>query len=194
MKILSFTDTHENLTALRRIEKQASKADVLVCAGDITIFETHIDAMMKRLGKIKKPILIIPGNHETPAVLRKYCSFYKNMRFIHNKLYKFQEYYFLGWGGGGFSQIEKEFEKLIKKTNIHGKKVILVTHAPPYNTKLDVISKKHYGSKSITRYIQKNKNIILHICGHFHENQGRQDKINQTKIINPGPAGEIILI
>ncbi len=194
MKILAFVDTHENLTALQRVERQANKADLLVCAGDISIFETHLDAMMKRLGKIKKPILMIHGNHETSAVLGKYCSFYKNITFIHNKLYKFQDCYFLGWGGGGFSQIEKEFERRIKKVNIHGKKVVLVTHAPPYNTKLDILSKEHYGSKSITRYIQKNKNIILHVCGHFHENEGRHDRINQAKIINPGPAGEMVLI
>ncbi|MBN1645339.1 metallophosphoesterase family protein [Candidatus Woesearchaeota archaeon] len=194
MKILAFTDVHENLTAFKQIEKKAYKSDLLVCAGDLTIFETHIGPMMKKLSQIKKPILMIPGNHETPEVLKKYCSFYKNIIYIHKKLYDYKDNYFLGWGGGGFSQVEKEFEKLIKRTNISGKKVILITHAPPYNTKLDMIGKQHYGNKSITKYIRGNKNIILHICGHFHEQWGKQDKINNVRIINPGPKGEIITI
>lgn len=194
MKILAFTDVHENLSALKEIEKKADKADILVCAGDLTIFETHIEPMMKRLSKINKPVLMIPGNHETPAVLKKYCSFYKNIIFIHKKLYKFNEYHFLGWGGGGFAQIEKEFEKLTKKIDIKNKKIILVTHAPPYNTRLDVIGKEHYGNTSISKYLRENKNIILNICGHFHENEYVKDKINNIPTINPGPKGEIITI
>jgi Icc-related predicted phosphoesterase len=194
MKILAFTDVHENLSAFKEIEKKADKADLLICAGDLTIFETHIGPMMKRLGKIKKPTLMIPGNHETPEVLKKYCSFYDNIIFIHKRLKKFKDYYFLGWGGGGFSQVEKEFETLIRNVDIKNKKIVLVTHAPPGNTKLDIIGKVHHGTKSITKYIRQNKNIILHICGHFHETWGARDKVNNTLLINPGPKGEILTL
>lgn len=192
MKILAFTDVHENLAAFKEIEKKAGKADILVCAGDLTIFETHIEPMMKRLGGIKKPVLMIPGNHETPSVLKKYCGFYKNTIDIHKRLYASGEYHFLGWGGGGFAQVEEEFEKATKQADIKNKKVILVTHAPPYNTKLDIVGKEHCGNKSILRYLRNNKNIVLHICGHFHEHAGQRDRINSTRIINPGPRGEII--
>lgn len=194
MKILAFVDLHENLTALKEIEKKAENADLVICLGDLTIFENHLEQLMKRLGKIKKPIFIIPGNHETPAVLKKYCSFYYNITFVHNRLKKFGEYYFLGWGGGGFNQIEKEFETLVKNVDITGKQVVLLTHAPPYNTKLDLIGKTHYGNKSIIEYIKKNKNIILHLCGHFHDTWGKRDKVNAIQTINPGPKGEIIIL
>ncbi|MBD3361384.1 hypothetical protein GF358_01180 [Candidatus Woesearchaeota archaeon] len=192
MKILAFVDLHESLTALKEIEKKAKKADLVVCAGDLTIFETHLEQLMNRLSKIKKPIFMIPGNHETAAVLKKYCSFYNNITFIHKRLKKFKEYYFLGWGGGGFDPVEKEFEALVKNIDIKGKKIVLVTHAPPSNTKLDRIFKEHHGNKSITRFIKKNKNVVLHISGHFHETWGKKDKINNTPILNPGPKGEII--
>lgn len=194
MKILAFTDVHENLSAFKKIEKKASQADLLICAGDLTMFEMHIGPMMKRLSKIKKPTLMIPGNHETSSVLKKYCSFHKNIIYIHKKLHKYKDYYFLGWGGGGFSYVEQEFEQLIKKINIKGKKVILVTHAPPYNTKVDIIGKTHYGNKSIIRYLKQNKNIIMNICGHFHETWGKKDKVNNTLLINPGPKGEILTL
>lgn len=194
MKILAFVDIHENLTALKEIEKKAEKVDLVICLGDLTIFENHLEQLMKRLGKIKKPIFMLHGNHETATVLKKYCSFYDNITFVHKRLKKFGEYYFLGWGGGGFDQIETEFETLVRNVDIKGKKVILLTHAPPYNTKLDIIGKIHHGNKSIVKYVKKNKNIILYLCGHFHDTWGKKDKINKTLLINPGPKGEIITI
>ena len=194
MKILAFVDVHENLSAFKEVEKKADKADLIICLGDLTIFETHLEQLMKRLGKIKKPIFMLHGNHETAEVLKKYCGFYNNITFVHNRLKKFKDYYFLGWGGGGFNQIEKKFETLAKNVNIKGKKVILLTHAPPYNTKLDIIGKTHYGNKSIIRYVKQNKNIIMHLCGHFHETWGKKDKINKTLLVNPGPKGEILTL
>jgi len=35
-------------------------------------------------------------------------------------------------------------------------------------------------------------NPVLVLCGHFHENFRKQDKIKNTLIINPGPDGTII--
>jgi len=194
MKILAFADLHEKITALKEIEKKAKNADIIICAGDLTIFETNIAPLMARLGRIKKTIYMIPGNHETPEVLKKYCSRYKNIKFFHKKIIKCKQYYLMGWGGGGFDHKSKEFEEFTRKTDTKNKKIILVTHAPPYKTTLDQIEQEHYGNKSVKSYLEKNRNIILYICGHFHENAGKKDKINKTLIINPGPAGQIITI
>jgi len=194
MKILAFVDLHENITALKQIEQRASKADILICAGDITIFENHINEIMRRIGKIKKPVYIIPGNHETPAILKKYCDFYENIIYIHKKIKKVNGYNLIGWGEGGFSETDDEFEKFVKKNPLENKPTILVTHAPPYGTKLDILGREHCGNKSITKYIKQNKKIVLHICGHFHETGGKKDKINNTLTVNPGPGGAMIEI
>ena len=71
------------------------------------------------------------------------------------------------------------------------KKWILVTHAPPFNTHLDLVFDRHVGSKSIRESIEK-FNPELNICGHLHENFNIRDKIKSTRIINPGPSGEIL--
>ncbi|MBW3023162.1 metallophosphoesterase, partial [Candidatus Woesearchaeota archaeon] len=39
MKILAFADPHASLPALKEVEKKAKDADVILCAGDISIFE-----------------------------------------------------------------------------------------------------------------------------------------------------------
>lgn len=192
MKILAFVDMHGNLSALKQIEAKAKEADLVICAGDFTVFEQFIDIIMKRFSKIKKPVLIIHGNHESASVVKAYCSLYKNLIFLHKKSVSIKNYTFIGYGGGGFTAIDKGFEKWANKIKIKDKKVILVTHAPPYNTKIDTINKEPCGNKSIRRFIEKAKPILA-VSGHLHECKG-QDKLNKTLLINPGPSGKIITI
>jgi hypothetical protein len=146
------------------------------------------------------PFLIIPGNHETPEEIHVYSKEFKSVKDIHLKHFIIGHLFFVGCGGGGFTphhaefeQSEKKFSDSIKKLNLqdHKYKVVLVTHQPPYNTKLDKIYRELSGSKSIRKFIEKNQPAYC-ICGHIHENEGKSDKIGDTVIINPGPEGKII--
>jgi len=123
------------------------------------------------------------------------CLSYKqNLINIHKGVFEFQNYIFFGWGTGGFSFIEEEFEAMAKQFKKHydrKKKLIFVTHAPIYNTKLDDLSFGHRGCKSTRKFIEEVQPILT-LCGHFHENFKRQDKIKKTLIINPGNDGTII--
>ncbi|MBI2649794.1 metallophosphoesterase [Candidatus Woesearchaeota archaeon] len=201
MKILAFTDTHGSLQALKRIEQKVKtqKPDLLVCSGDISIFEHGIVGIMRRLNRLNKKIIIIHGNHEDDSTFRKLSKVFKNIVFVHKNYFIENNILFLGYGGGGFTLIDREFDKIanikFKKTikNNQNKKIILVTHAPPYKTRLDKLIQGHCGSKSIRHFVEKNR-IDLLICGHLHENFGKEDKIKKTKIVNPGPFGKIIII
>lgn len=199
MRILAFTDVHGSLVALRRIAQKVKtqKPDLLVCAGDMSIFEHGIIGILRKLNKLNKKIIIVHGNHEDSSTFIKCSKLFKNIIFIHKNYFIEDGILFLGYGGGGFSVFDKEFEKISKNKfkkiikNNQGKKIILVTHAPPYKTKLDKLMQGHCGNKSIRHFVEKNK-IHLLICGHLHENFGKEDKIKKTKIINPGPFGKII--
>ena len=85
MKLLVFGDTHGSISSLKKIEQKSRKADIVLCSGDLTIFEDNLEYIMKRLGKIKKSILLIHGNHETDFVVRKLSTYYKNITFLHKK-------------------------------------------------------------------------------------------------------------
>jgi Icc-related predicted phosphoesterase len=194
MKILTFSDIHGSMSAMKIIEEKAKKSDILVCAGDISIFEQDLEKLLKRLDKFGKPVLIIPGNHETERTLEKFCSKFKNLYYIHKKIHKVGDYRFLGYGGGGFSLEDPEFDKVAKKFEKEIEKhhkVILITHAPPHKTKLDQIGKDHHGNKTIRKFIE-NIEVDLAVGGHLHETSGAQDMIKKTKLINPGPHGKII--
>lgn len=193
MKILAFTDIHGEEKFLSKIVKKSEKADILVCCGDFTFFGQNIKKIVKRLLTMKKPLLVLHGNHETEAEIEEVAG--KDVIRIHKKPYSIGNYVFLGHGGGGFSLSDRKLEKkipLFKKTIKKGNKVILVTHAPPFGTELDLMPwTGHVGCQSINKTIIDIKPNLL-ICGHLHENFGVHQKMGETFMINPGPEGVII--
>ncbi len=190
MKILAFTDIHGG--PLNTVEKRSKEADILACTGDFTIFGRGMKKIMAALGRMKKEVIIIHGNHEEESEVAEEAGKYKNIHFIHRKSMKYGGYEFIGYGGGGFALHDREFEKFVKR--FEGRKnLILLTHAPPHGTKLDRLPFGHCGNKSYTGFIRKAKPSLV-ICGHIHENELEFDKIGKTAIINPGHHGLMIEI
>jgi len=85
MRILAFTDIHGSLQALNRVKQKvkSQNPDLLVCAGDISLFERGITALMKNLDKLGKKIMMIHGNHESAVTLNNLSKLFKNIIFIH---------------------------------------------------------------------------------------------------------------
>ena len=92
--------------------------------------------------------------------------------------------------GKGNGTIQEDLTKLKKLSN--PKKTFYVIHAPPFNTKLDIITTgAHVGSKSIRKFIEKEQPpLTLH--GHIHESPQMsgswKDKIGNTISINVGSS------
>jgi len=199
MKILAFSDNHLNEHSIKEIKKKAKKADILICAGDLSWFGSGLKDILKDLNKIKKPLYIIPGNHEEwGGDLRKVCKNYKNITFVHKTWRNIEGFKVFFWGGGGFADRNKELEeKMIKFKNFlkKGDQVIFVTHGPPYNTKLDFLEwAGHVGCKSQRKFDRSIK-PILHICGHLHEHMYEKEVLfKKTLIVNPGPEGTILKV
>ena len=189
------------MLALKRIEHKAKtqKPDLMVCAGDISIFEHGVMGIMRKLSRLGRTVVIVHGNHEDESTFRKCSKLLKNIIFVHKSHFIADNILFLGYGGDGFSVVDREFERIAKAKfkkiikDSKGKKIILVTHAPPYKTKLDKLVQGHCGNKSIRHFVEKGK-IDLLVCGHLHENFGKEDRIGKTKVINPGPYGKIVEI
>jgi Icc-related predicted phosphoesterase len=116
MMLLAFVDTHGDVASLRKLKKKAAKADLILCAGDISIFEKHLKILLHELNSFGKPVLIIPGNHEGDARLRAECSLRKNLFYLHKEFYEQDNILFVGYGGGGFSLRDEKFEKFGGKT------------------------------------------------------------------------------
>lgn len=196
MKILAFADQHGDKAAIKKVLERAKEADLLVCAGDISEWGQNEREILKELQKAGKPMLLIPGNHELEEELKEIAKEFDYVIYLHKGSYKFGEYVFFGYGGGGFAHENKEFERIAKqfqKTIPENAKVILITHGPPYGTELDYIHDRHTGCKSITKFIETVK-PILSISGHLHESFGIKQVVGKTLVINPGPQGKMLII
>jgi len=199
MKFLAFVDFHHDPSDFISIKEKIKKHDpeFLICAGDFTWFGEKTEEILESFILFDKPIYIIHGNHEEKKEVKEICEKYTNLIFAHNKIIYIKDTLFVFYGGGGFSEKEPNFNKLIKKHKEeikNSKKIVLITHAPPKNTILDKLSEDyHVGVIDYKRFI-KNYSPNLAISGHIHESYKKQEKYKETLLINPGGDGEIFEI
>jgi len=86
--------------------------------------------------------------------------------------------------------IEEDLQEFKKLSN--PEKTIYVIHAPPFNTKLDIIALgAHVGSKAVREFIEK-EHPLLTLHGHIHESPKMsgswRDKIGNAICINAGSS------
>lgn len=195
MRILACTDIHEQIALIPRFSRiiKQEQVDVFVCAGDFSIFGRSTKKILEAFNSLPVPVVFIHGNHEDELEVRSLLKLFPNIHFVHNMPYDYMGYTFLGFGGGGFSLNEPEYEK-IAKTHAHAfhAKTVLLMHPPPYGTLLDEVDQDwHVGTQTLTDIIASKQPIIA-FCGHIHECFHVRDEIGATMIINPGPDGEVI--
>ncbi len=209
MKILAFTDIHGSvkdhgytsphemiryLDNLKHVIK-SKKIGLVICTGDFTLFGDHIELFLKKIASLGTEVIIIHGNHEDELDVRILSKKYPNIDFLHKKMKRVGDYVFIGYGGGGFSRKDPEFVSSMKKITERlnkNDKIILLTHGPPYGTKIDYRpGYGHVGSLDYREFIEKH-NVVLALAGHIHEGFGKQQKVGKTLVLNPGPKGKII--
>jgi len=188
VKILAVGDIHGDKELVKRLAKKAEKenVDLVVLAGDIS-YNDNTENLIGPFVKAKKHVLLVPGNHDSPAVVD----------FLSKVYYKVQNlngYYFidgdLGIFGAGGADIgintirEKDMFQLLKRSNdkLNGlKRKIMVTHMHPKGSLSEFSGIE--GSKSIRKAIDEFKPDVL-INAHIHEAGGIEEIIGKTKVIN----------
>jgi len=185
--LLALSDIHnqkitlENI--LNKVEELTESIDACVIAGDITNFGPYedINSILDTVLGFCKNTYYVLGN----------CDPYYNKdeiftlaKYIESEPFRIDFFSIVGFG----SHKPKLNHKLLKKMRKIGEKVCLLTHAPPYGTKVDMISfDRHAGSEEIEFAIKKYQNIFLSISGHIHESPSVSSFSNCT-VINPGPV------
>jgi Icc-related predicted phosphoesterase len=184
MRILCASDMHEfhyfpsNIDPSARIKKFADniiniinkeKIDVYLNTGDISS-----SLALNFLNKIKTKAFVVLGNHDWNL---KFQNEY--VKVLNFGLEKYKDYYFLFFGIYQPPNLEETLKKVEK---IPSKKLIFVTHLPPYGV-LDVAySGNHTGELGFRKFLE-DKKPILHVFGHIHEDSG-MEKFKQTLCIN----------
>lgn len=195
MRILAFTDIHSTYKRVFEIIN-SEKSDLVIIGGDLTNVGTvqEVESVIRQLKTLTPNLLCIAGNMDLPHHDDILCKMNVSM---HGKGLIINELGIFGVSGAPVSPLRTPYEieevviaeKLAEGyKDVHKAKIkILVSHAPPYGTKVDIVhSGFHVGSSAVRDFIE-NENVDVVICGHIHEARG-QDVLGKTKIINCGQA------
>ena len=195
MRALFIADAHSSALAARKLREKFADLDIdlIAIAGDITD-DGRAEAAEMVLNELNfaKRLLAVPGNMDGKEVVE---VLERKGILLHKRKIEFEGYTFVGLGGAipyhtfyrfsiGDLEAKKVLNELLQGTP--PKKTILITHSPPYNTKIDLADfGVHLGCREINKAIEKFQ-PLLHICAHVHEAPG-EIEIGKTKSINVGP-------
>ncbi|MEN4006187.1 MAG: metallophosphoesterase [Methanobacteriaceae archaeon] len=198
MKILVMGDMHGQCPKISSY-LQKNQVDLMILTGDITHFgpEKLGKDILNEICIFNTLTLAIPGNCDETYIYGEIES--SNAINIHNKSLIIGNMGICGFGGSNTTpfntplefaeiQIYTQLEKLMSE--IENQEIrILVTHAPPYKTRADILPSGHHaGSESVRKIIEKYQ-PALNVCGHIHESRAI-DKLGDTIIINPGESSK----
>lgn len=205
MKIIAFGDIHMATSEAGRIPG-IREADLVLLNGDLTNFGGIKEArtVLNDILTLNPNVLAQFGNLDGGEI----NDYLENLGLnLHGQARLIQgEVCLVGVGGSNptpfntpseFSErelftltdraIRQGFEYTALAEPLHRRRIplILVSHVPPHNTKVDRIHNgSHVGSTAVRTIIERYQPDLC-ITGHIHEGKGR-DRILKTEIFNPG--------
>jgi len=169
IRILCVADYHRRKDLADNVEKLAAKqkVDVIINAGDFLSQEFA----SKVLEATKFRTFVVRGNWDSELKVRN-----RKVTVLVNGVAEYMGYYFLGADHRHYDAIER----LAKGKD--AKKIILLTHDPPYEI-LDIsFFGSNAGSPELRLAVEKIQ-PALHVFGHIHESAGIM-KYERTIFIN----------
>ncbi len=189
MKLLVLTDLHQKTNMIPWINDliDTERPDAVLCLGDVTDLGTTEDAV-SIISSIHGKKYVLPGNCDTWDVPQAISSIAVNM---HGRSTEILGHYMAGLGGGTISPFNSPFELTENEIDsglrpISKKGMILMTHAPAFDTLDHILNGTPVGSHAIRKIIDDFEPILA-VSGHIHEDIGIK-KIGKTICVNPGPA------
>jgi Icc-related predicted phosphoesterase len=195
LKILIFSDIHNDLKALARL--MDIEVDTYFAAGDLVTFARGLDACGEILKRRADKVYVLPGNHESADQIAALCEKF-TLHDFHERTMRIGQYHIAGLGyssptpfdtPGEYSESELA-EKLSKFATL--KPLILICHAPPRGTALDrVRDGLHAGSQAVRDFVDRHQPEYL-FCGHIHEAEGVTVTMGKTQATNVGKRGYLL--
>ena len=196
MKLLVFSDLHNDFHTAAKLVELSNIVDVVVGAGDFCVARQGLEEIIAALSVITKPAVVVPGNSESDEELLQACRSWESACVLHGRRATIAEIPFFGIGGGipitpfgswSYDFTEDEAYDLLRDCPSGG---VLISHSPPLGV-LDLSSDgRRLGSQAVRKTtLIKKPNLI--VCGHIHGRAGQIDRIDETTVINAGPQGII---
>ncbi len=199
MKLLAFSDVHNDLAACERLVQvaRAESVDLVVGAGDFAVMRQRLRPTIEVLAQITQPLVLVAGNGESVEELRDACQAHSHIHVLHGS--------FLPWGGQVFFGLgyavpetpfgawscdlsEADAAQLLATCPTNA---ILVSHSPPLGH-VDRNSRgQSVGSRALLQTIQDRMPAVV-LCGHVHDCWGQHSQIGATMVYNLGPSGKVL--
>ena len=197
MRFLLFSDIHGDIRKCEDLVKKSENVDIVLAAGDYGMFRKGLKEPMAVLSRIKKPTLIVHGNHESLDELKAACRGWDSAHVLHGTKIEINGFTFFGIGGATPItpfvpwSVDISEETAAELLALCPENAVLISHSPPHKC-LDAISppKKNIGSRSIKAFIER-KHPLFVVCGHIHEEWNRKGTIGDVPVFNAGPFGMI---
>jgi Icc-related predicted phosphoesterase len=181
------------LGAARSLVERATKADVLVCAGDLGVMRTGLRKTVDVLAGSPAPAVLVAGNGESFAELADACADWSTASVLHGSGCEIAGIQFWGLGGAvpvtpfgpwSYDLSEEEAAVLLAGCPEGG---VLVTHSPPHGH-VDLAGGRHLGSRAVLEAIERARPRLV-VCGHIHGCWTEESSVGDTRIVNAGPGG-----
>jgi Icc-related predicted phosphoesterase len=195
LKLLAAADIEGDSKLTKKLADMAEKenVDLVVLCGDIVGWK-ETTGLIKPFKDKNKPVLILPGNHDSFATADFMATLY-GIKNLHGYSAVYEGIGLFGAGGADLSPgliTERELWATLKKAHEPIKNLktkIMLTHMHPRGSKSEWSGLE--GSAAIRRAIREFKpSFLLH--GHIHEAAGADEIIDGTRVINVGRKGKII--
>jgi Icc-related predicted phosphoesterase len=195
VKLLIFSDIHNDWKALERL--LAIEADYYIAAGDQVTWERGLDRCGEILASRAGKMYVLPGNHESANDIAGMCARH-GLHNFHERHLEVGKWRVAGLGysnptpfntPGEYSEPQLA-ERLQRFAELDP--LVLVCHAPPFETPLDQIRPGlHAGSRAVRDFIRQHQPAYF-FCGHIHEAEGVETMLGTTRAWNVGKRGHLL--
>ena len=194
MKLLLFSDLHNDRDSARALVKRARDVDAVVGAGDFCNAHIGLSGCVGIFRKLACPAVFVAGNNETTDDLRAACADWPTAHVLHGTGADVGGVTFFGVGGGipvtpfgpwSYDFDEEQADALLAPCPAGG---VLVVHSPPLGCVDRGSRGKSIGSAAIRAAIERLRPRLV-VCGHVHGSGGEWGVIDGVPVVNAGPAG-----
>lgn len=197
LKILAVGDIHADKAFIKQLANQAEQenVDLVVLAGDLTYGDQSTDGIIGPFAAKGKRVLLVHGNHETPATAQFLAELYDATN-LHGAAVEHKGIGIFGAGGAAIgpnptSPIDiYEHLKVAHDRVKHLSRKLMVVHEHPSDSKMEMDG-MFPGSWAVRKAVEKFQPDIM-ICGHIHEAGGIEEKIGKTRVINVARTPRIL--
>lgn len=218
LRIVAFSDYRvQSIEALIDFLGRRQTPDLILYAGDdIGRFRPGRKNYFQEIAKLSAyGFCAVAGNDDSPTLRKRIAG--RHVYPVHSRALVLGDFAVVGLEGAPLfpgepnknrgrllypDRVARLQTRLWNARAFRKKKLIIVSHAPPFET-LDFAVRfgpHRIGSRPLRDFLEANPHVLLCVCGHVHRCGGQTAKVRNTLVVNvashdsPGDPGKVAII